>query len=117
VSCQPADQWTRTVELGANACVGGRRVEPGLERVTAIDRDLLHAQPLDARVVDWIAARRPLQLGRRQFEARGPRHPDSPLERPGPAAIGDGGAIAVELVGRRSVRVGGHEQPVKGCST
>jgi hypothetical protein len=35
VSCQPPDQWTRTVELGANACVGGRRVEPSLERVTA----------------------------------------------------------------------------------
>jgi hypothetical protein len=82
--------------------------------VTSIHRDLLHTQPFDARVVDRIAARRPLQLGRRQFEARGPRHPDGPLERRGPAAIGDGRAIAVELVGRRSMQAGGHEQAVKG---
>jgi len=58
-----------------------------LERVAAVNGDLPHAQPLDARMVDRVAARRALQLGRGRLEAGRLGGPERSLERRGPAPV------------------------------
>jgi hypothetical protein len=69
-------------------------MDPRLERVTAVHGDLLHPQPLDARVVDRIAARGTLQLRRRRLQTGGCGSGQGAFERRGAAAVVDRRSIS-----------------------
>jgi hypothetical protein len=88
-------------------------VQPRLERVAAVHGDLLHAEPLDTRMVDGVTARGALQRRRRGLEAGLLGDRERALEGGGPASVGDRRAVALELVGRRGVQPGGDEQSVQ----
>ena len=57
VAAQPGDERGR-VQLCAHLLTAAWLVQPGLERVAGVQRQVLQAQPLDAWAVDRIAARR-----------------------------------------------------------
>jgi len=113
VLAQPGHERPRGLQLGAYGLAAALVVQPGLQRVAGEHREVLQAQPLPARMVDRIAARRAfeLRLDERQAGRGGLR--DGALEGGSTAAVVDRRAEALELVGGGMVQPGADQQPVE----
>ena len=84
---QPRDERARRLELAAHDLPAARLVQPRRELMATVNRQLLQAQEVDARVVGRVAARRALE--RRSAS-------------PSPASVAPATARSKALAGRAS---------------
>src|SRR4051794_4984697 len=111
---EPGHQRSGGAELGGDALVALGCVEPGLERVALEHRQLLHAEAIDAGMVGRVALRGALQGRLDEPQSRGLGARDRALE-PRRATISiDGGAKALELIGRLVVQSAADHETVQG---
>jgi hypothetical protein len=95
---EPGDQRARGLELRADQLVAGGLVQPGLERVAAVDGELLQAEAIDPGVVERVAARRAFEGGLGGGEAGCAGRLDGALESRRAAAVVDRPPKALQLV-------------------